>query len=71
MMRIVFWSLLLLLSGMRVAVAEAPSIAFYYGQHLPVAAFAQFQRVVVEADEVKPLELHRLQNEGARVYAYL
>lgn len=71
MLRIVFWGLLLLLSGARVAVAETPSIAFYYGQHLPVAQLAQFQRVVVQADGVKPLELHRLRAEGAQVYAYL
>jgi polysaccharide biosynthesis protein PelA len=70
MMRIVFLCLFLL-SGVRVAVAETPSIAFYYGQHLPVAQLAQFQRVVVEADEVNSLELHRLQDQGARVYAYL
>ena len=72
MLRTVLFSLLLLISGTHIAsAAQTPSIAFYYGQHLPVAQLGQFQRVVVEADEVKPLVLQRLQAEGARVYAYL
>jgi hypothetical protein len=61
--------LCLVISGCAVACASRPSTAFFYGAAMPVAALAQFDRVVVEAENVKDLD--GLRAQGADVFAYV
>ena len=46
-----------------------PSTAFFYGAPIPVLALSKFDRVVVEAENVK--DLAGLQVEGADIFAYV
>lgn len=46
-----------------------PSTAFFYGAPLPVLALSEFDRVVVEAENVKDLD--GLRAAGAEVFAYV
>mgnify|MGYP000173500792 CR=1 FL=1 len=50
---------------------EGRGIAFFYGPNPPLALLRQFDRVVLEPDNVQPDELDDLGRSGARVYAYL
>jgi hypothetical protein len=59
----------LLMSGCATGCGSPPSTAFFYGAAVPVAALAQFDRVVVEADNVK--DLGGLRQAGADVFAYV
>ncbi|MDQ3059338.1 MAG: endo alpha-1,4 polygalactosaminidase [Pseudomonadota bacterium] len=61
--------LCLVMSGCAVACDNRPSTAFFYGAAMPVAALAQFDRVVVEAENVK--DLAGLRVAGADVFAYV
>ena len=47
------------------------SIALHYGDDLPVAELAMFDRVVVEPDHTDAAELAALGRHGAAAYAYL
>ena len=47
------------------------SIAFYYGPNPPVNALAQFDRLVLEPENIKPAELTQLKRYGAVAYSYL
>ena len=47
------------------------STALFYAPNLPVELLSQYQRVIVEADNVKPEELTALHQGGASVLAYL
>ena len=47
------------------------SIAFYYGPNPPVNALAQFDRLVLEPENIKPTELTQLKRSGAVAYSYL
>ena len=47
------------------------SIAFYYGPNPPVNALAQFDRLVLEPENIKPTELTQLKRHGAIAYSYL
>ena len=47
------------------------SIAFYYGPNPPVNALAQFDRLVLEPENIKPAELTQLKRSGAIAYSYL
>lgn len=69
--RRVRWALplCLLMSGHAVACACGPSTAFFYGAAMPVAALAQFDRIVVEAESVT--DLGGLRAQGADVFAYV
>lgn len=46
-----------------------PRTAFFYGSPVPVAALAGFERVVVEADQIK--DLRSLRAAGAEIFAYV
>lgn len=48
---------------------KPPSTAFFYGSPIPVPALSQFERVVVEAENVK--DLAGLRVAGADVFAYV
>ncbi len=60
---------------MRFAYAEErvslTSTAVFYASNPPVELLDQFQRVIVEADNIKPDELALLKRNGTRVFAYL
>jgi uncharacterized protein (TIGR01370 family) len=51
--------------------AEMHSTAVFYAADLPVDLLGKFQRVIVEADNVKPTELQALHQAGAKVLAYV
>lgn len=51
------------------AMKPPPSTAFFYGSPIPVLALSKFERVVVEAENVKDLAGLRVQ--GADVFAYV
>lgn len=46
-----------------------PRTAFFYGAQVPVTALAQFDRVVVEADQIQ--DLRPLRAAGADIFAYV
>ncbi len=50
---------------------EGRSIAFYYANNPPVDELAQYDRLVLEPDNINATELTRLTADGARAYAYL
>jgi len=51
------------------AMKPPPSTAFFYGSPIPVLALSKFERVVVEAENVK--DLAGLRVEGADIFAYV
>ena len=51
------------------SMALPPSTAFFYGSPVPVLALSKFDRVVVEAENVK--DLAGLRVEGADIFAYV
>jgi len=53
------------------AQTQMQSTAVFYAADLPVDLLGQFQRVIVEADNVKPAELQALHQGGAKVLAYI
>jgi len=50
---------------------QGRSIAFYYANKPPVDVLSQFDRIVVEAENMTPSDIQNLSQEGSRVYAYL
>lgn len=61
-----------LLAGIGQAMAESEnSIAFYYGALPPVNALSQFDRLVLESENIKPAELKQLKQHGSTAFAYL
>ena len=54
-----------------VAVEEMKSIAFYYGPNPPANALSQFDRLVLEPENIRPSELSELTRNGTVAYAYL
>ena len=62
-------SVCLVMSGCVAGCSSRPSTAFFYGAGVPVAALAQFDRVVVEAENLKDLD--GLRTDGADVFAYV
>jgi hypothetical protein len=59
----------LAISVCAVGCGSRPSTAFFYGAAMPVAALAQFDRVVVEAENLQDLD--GLRTGGADVFAYV
>ncbi|MDD5392670.1 MAG: endo alpha-1,4 polygalactosaminidase [Thiothrix sp.] len=51
--------------------AEMHSTAVFYAADLPIDLLGKFQRVIVEADNVKPTELQALHQAGVKVLAYV
>ncbi|MDB4224012.1 endo alpha-1,4 polygalactosaminidase [Granulosicoccus sp.] len=50
---------------------QGRSVAFYYAAKPPIDVLSQFDRVVVEADNMTPAELQKIKLDGSRIYAYL
>jgi len=50
---------------------QGRSTAFYYAPNPPVDVLSQFDRLVLEPDNIKKAELHALSARGTRTYAYL
>lgn len=50
---------------------QGRSTAFYYGAKPPIDVLSQFDRIVVEADNMTATELQGLKAEGSRIYAYI
>jgi hypothetical protein len=53
------------------AAAGKPSVAFFYGKHVPVAELSQFDWVVVQPENLDAAGLAKLQQAGVEVFAYL
>lgn len=51
--------------------ASIPSYSFWYGVNPPLDLLSQFDRIVVEADNISGKELKALQQHGGKVLAYL
>jgi len=51
--------------------ASEKNIAVYYASKPPVELLSKFERVIVEADNIKPTELALIRKEGANVFAYV
>lgn len=47
------------------------SVAFYYGANPPVSVLGQFDKLILEPDNVQSNELAALQARGAKTYAYI
>ena len=50
---------------------DVPSVAFYYGPDLPVASLAQYDQVVIQADQVDREAVAELSRRGTTVFAYV
>ena len=50
---------------------QGRSTAFYYAANPPVDVLSQFDRLVLEPDNIKKAELQALRARGTRTYAYL
>ena len=53
------------------AALDGRATAFFYGRDLPIAALAQFDRVILEPDNATPAELGELAARSAATFAYL
>ncbi len=59
-------------SSISIAADSTPaSVAFYYGAKPPVNSLSQFDRVIVESENIRPSELEKLKQHGSSAYAYL
>jgi len=64
----------LLITAMGQALADRsdlPSVAFYYGANPPASSLSQFDRLVLESENIRPSELKNLKQHGSATYAYL
>jgi hypothetical protein len=59
----------LIVAGCRLWWEEGPSTAFFYGHPIPSELFQRYQRVVIEADNLRLDELP--DDNGAEIFAYL
>lgn len=68
----IVWALILItLTPLSFAKLDSrKSTAVFYGANLPTDVLAQYGRIVVEADNVKPQELDTLRSKGGDVFAY-
>src|SRR5438552_5558961 len=53
------------------AAAARPSVAFFYGKHVPVAELSQFDWVVVQPENLDAAARAKFQRAGVQVFAYL
>ena len=70
---LLLFSMLAMEPGVTAAGQKTPlkSIAFYYGPNPPVNALSQFDRLVLEPENIQPSELVQLKRNGAVAYSYL
>lgn len=65
-------SILLFAAGLSHAAGKsAPSVAFFYGISPPVSSLSQFDRIILESENIRPSELRNLKQHGSATYAYL
>ncbi len=64
-------ALLLLWPAMQLSAASGNSVAFFYGANPPVNALSQFDRLILESENIKADELEQLKRNGAATFAYL
>ncbi len=69
-LRNLFVALMVILTPLA-AHANGSEIAFFYGANPPVKALSQFDRIVVEPDNIKRDEHEALRQHGATTFAYL
>jgi len=50
---------------------DLASVAFYYGANPPASSLSQFDRLVLESENIRPSELKNLKQHGSATYAYL
>lgn len=62
---------LIISASQAVASDPASSVAFYYGANPPVNSLSQFDRLILEAENIRPSELRKLKQHGSSAYAYL
>lgn len=60
-----------MLFSLNVDASENPSTAFYYAENPPLELLSEYQRVVVEPENILANQLKVLQQRGVIVYAYL
>ncbi len=65
------WSAACLWSGLALAQQDAPSVAFYYGDNMPIDMLGQFDWAVVESANMHDGDLENLQRYGTRAFAYV
>ena len=51
--------------------SDMPSVAFFYGANPPVSSLSQFDRLILESENLRPSELKNLKQHGSDTYAYL
>lgn len=61
--------LLALIAGSALAAGRPPSTAFFYGAPMPIGELSQYQRVIVEAENLGPAS--RLASPRTMVFAYV
>ena len=59
------------MAALAASITEAPSIAFYYAQHIPVDELSQFEQIVVDPDHISDKEIIKLKQYGGKVIAYV
>lgn len=64
-------ALLFMWPAMQLSAATNESVAFFYGAKPPVNALSQFDRIIVESENIKNDELKELKRNGAAAFAYL
>ena len=66
------FTLLLAAAGTSAAESkDADNVAFFYGINPPVNALSQFDRLILESENITPSELADLKQHGSATYAYL
>ena len=67
------FTLLLTAAGASWAVGpkDADNIAFFYGANPPINSLSQFDRLILESENITPSELEELKQHGSTTYAYL
>ena len=50
---------------------DTASVAFFYGANPPVSSLSQFDRLILESENLRPSELNNPKQHGSDTYAYL
>ncbi|CAM3869985.1 endo alpha-1,4 polygalactosaminidase [Vreelandella rituensis] len=58
-------------SASLLAAPQSPSVAFYYGNEMPVDMLGQFDWAVVESANLSQTQFSRLQRHGTQAFAYV
>ncbi|OED38420.1 hypothetical protein AB833_19770 [Chromatiales bacterium (ex Bugula neritina AB1)] len=61
----------LMLATLTAQAGNGKSVAFFYGPNPPVNALSQFDRLILESENVKPDELQDLKRNNSTAFAYL